>query len=594
MEKSVYCINSRIGIIRFGVFIFTSVCFFSGTAVAVEPASPLDIEQNREKQRQVEQETKRILDARPSKQKEKAEITTPTLLPEGECQTINKIFLYGADQVGDSEQTTLFKEFIGQCLDNEGIAKVARVLQQRYLEGGFITSRVSIKKTQSSLDKGNLELWVLEGYIGEFILGSNTSFDQSRISAAFPVASGDILNIKDLDQGIEQLNRLFSQNFRMQIKPADKSGYSNIILIEILNTEKDSSRHQDKHQFSYSYSNSGSKETGKDLHNLSLTRENLFGFNDVLLFSWQRGTPYESNQKENETLRFSASMPAGYYYYRLNYTDANTVRQVTGNTTFLSKSNINTTQLSINRMISRSQQYKTEVTSNIEYSDRKNFINETLVQTSSRRIASIDLGLNYTHYFNASTLIVTPSIAQGVPWFGAIEDSSTIQENDPHAEYTLFKFYLYFRTRLTDSDLPISFQTSLNIQESSEALYGEKQIVLGGEYSIRGYKENVLSSNSGWTLRNDLIFPVAKISETFKNIKWISPLNAKLFYDTGHGASTAGSASESLSGWGVGLDYQYNGFNFSISHAKALDTSSQFLGEEGWVTYINAGARFTF
>ena len=270
------------------------------------------------------------------------------------------------------------------------------------------------------------------------------------------------------------------------------------------------------------------------------------------------------------------------------------MRQVTATTTFLSKSNIKTAVFNVSRILSRSQQHKFELTGNIEYSDRENLINQTLIETSSRRIASLSLGLNYTKYFPASTLIASPSIEQGVPWFGGIGDSPGITKDDPHAEYTLYKLYIYFRTQLTEGALPISFQTNLNVQQSSDALFGEKQIVLGGEYSIRGYKENILSSDNGWTLRNDLIYPIARLTENPQQNTWLVPFKARLFLDLGHGSSAGSGESESLSGWGVGLDYQYRSFNLSINYAKSLDDSPLFTSDEGWVNYINASIHYTF
>jgi len=525
------------------------------------------------------------------------EINAIILLPQGQCQLIKKIHLYGADQVSQSNYADIFADYTGKCLANEGINKASRALQNWYIEQGFITTRITIKRQQNSLDKGNLEIWVVEGKIG-IIKFNNSDFETSRIRTAFPARSGDLLNIHDLDQGLEQLNRLFSQQFRMQIKPAAKPGFSDVILIEISPTSSTGKPepHDGRQRLSYSINNGGVKDTGEYLNSLNLTRENLAGINDVMNLTWQRGTPYKSGEKENEYLRFSSEMPWGYWFYKFSYNDSSTVRQVVGNNaSFISKSKNKATSLSVNRVMTRSQTSKTELYGNLEFSDRKNFINNTQVLTSSRQTTALNLGYIFTKYLSGATLILTPSISQGTDWFGGSEDAPDIQDNQPHAQFTLLKFYSYYQHQLnTNSTFSFSFQNTFNIQYTNNALYGEKQFVLGGEYSIRGYKENILSTDNGWTLRNDFIIPIGTWSKDWHKKTWLMPLNFKVFYDIGEGYSVANGDRVSLSGWGIGLTYRYNIFSMSVTLADSLQQSDQFISDEGLVNYVNASINYIF
>ncbi len=579
--------------------IITVIIFFPHNAIAVNRVNPLIIEQNREQQKNIDNETRKRLNERPTEGKPKIEVIDILLLPEGQCQIVKQIFPYGADKISQSEIDKIFTPVLNLCLDNTKIKNIANQLQNWYLKSGFITTRVSVKQPQNSFtEKGNLEVWVIEGAIGDFILGKNTTFDISRIKSAFPVRTGNILNIHDLDQGLEQLNSLFSQKFRMQIKPSKRPGYSDIILLEFNSNDtglnfrnNDNTNNQ---RITFNYSNAGVKSTGEDLYNFNYTKENLLGYNDSFSLSWQRAKPANSNK--NETLRFNAKLPLGYWNLKFNYNMGKTIRTIEGNTiSFLSKSNIETTQLSANKVLSRSQKYKFEANSTIEFSKRESLINNTIIQTSSREIFSLDLGLLYTHYFKNSTVIISPTISAGLPFFGALRDDSTVIESQPHAEYNLLKLYTYYRHQfLTSSRYQFSIQNTLNFQYSDTPLFGEKQFVLGGEYSIRGFKENVISSDKGISLRNDLILPVGLWMLPWNTNPALAPINFKLFFDVGNGYPFINGKHESISGWGYGLDYNYRWFTASITRAIALKTTEQYSNDEGWINYLNFSARLSF
>ncbi len=575
--------------------------FYSFGSLAATQVTPPVLEEQREQQRQIDEEIQRRLQQRPSPTAPKIEIEAPVVLLEGQCQTITQVFLYGADHFPERKRKKIYTPYLGRCLDNDGIGKLARSVQEWYLQAGYITTRVNLKQRQSSLDRGNLEMWVIEGRIGRFILGENTAFDESRIKAAFPVTSGDVLNIHDLDQGIEQLNRLFSQSFRMQIRPGERPGFSDIFLIEYSNNNtliKPIKSHPKfgRRQIGYQYNNGGIDATGLHLHNLNFKRENLFGVNDVMSLGWQRGSPYLPKQKENEVVKFDISVPSGYWLYKLNYYSGRTDRTVPGTPSqFQSRGDTATTRLSANKVIYRDKQSKLEGFGNFELSDRRNYINDTLVQVSSRLISSVNVGLVYTRYFAQSTFIVSPTISQGVPWFGALGDTPGKAASDPHAEYTKLALYSFYKRPISiTKNQDVTYEATLSAQYSPLALYGEKQFVIGGEYSVRGFKENVLSDDSGWSVRNDLVFPVGQWTLKAHKSSRIAPLNLKLFADVGKTYSVSGIPAETLAGWGYGMDYHYRWFEFYFNRAISLNSSTIFSATEGWVNYYGLRTKLTF
>lgn len=572
--------------------------FLVGTGLPANAATPTDpsiLDEQRRQQQLRDEEIERRLRERPAPAAPAPEIEAVRLLPEGECQTIRRVFLYGADRLSPRRQRALIRPDVGRCLDNAGLTALVRHIQETYLRAGYITTRIGVKDPQASLDRGNLELWVIEGRIGRFVPGGNSPFDRSRIRAAFPVREGEVLNVHDLDQGIENLNRLFSQSFRMQLQPGTRAGYSDIVLSNEL-----ADRPQDdpagRRQFGYRYGNGGIDATGRDLHSFDFTRENRLGVNDSANFSWQNGMPFAPAEKENVSLRASVSRPLGYWRMDASQSYARTVRLVPGTPVqFRSRGDILTTRLTASRTLDRSQASKWEAGAGFDYSVRDNYINDTLVQVSSRTVAALDAGLTYTRYFGSATFIVNAKLVQGVPWFGALGDTDGLAPSDPHAQYALPTLYLFYRQpiRLTGR-AGLTWESAMNGQYAPVALYGERQFVLGGEYSVRGFKDNALSDDSGVSWRNDFILPVGEWAAGLHQRAALLGLGARLFVDGGHTYSNSGSAMTSLAGWGAGIDYRYRDFSLYVHRAQPLAGSDQFTTPEDWVTYLGLNYRRTW
>lgn len=522
------------------------------------------------------------------------------LLGVGECRRLNSIWLYGADHLPDEIKQNINKTYLHSCVTNTDIQNIIKVLQDWYLNMGFITSRVVLKPRQSSFEVGNLEIYVREGYIDKIILGDNTSFDRRRVYFAFPGLENQILNIKQLDQGIEILNRSFASTISMQIKPSEIPAHSTIILSENKNTSiaipDGLGPYLGRQKLEFTMNNGGSESTGEFLDTTSFERDNLFGLDDNLQLSWTNSSPSKKEEKQNTNQSARYSMPLGKWDFTLAKYNGFNVRTVDGKiTTFTSSGDSLSYNLDIKRLLYRDKYSKYDIKLTAKSSDKKNYINQTLVEVSSRKMSSLELGANASWFAPTTTYIILPSIVAGMPWFNSITDPKDIKPSDPHAEYTLYKLYVnIYKQLLTKTHWPITYSFSLNGQSTQDVLYSENQFILGGEYSVRGYKNNVLSGDVGWSMRNDITLPIGKWVSNGNTPKPIYPISFKMFYDYGEVQTISDHKSDRLEGYGWGLEYQYRWFSLNYSQALALRQSEQFTDPEGWVQYYSAGFKFSF
>ncbi len=116
--------------------------------------------------------------------------------------------------------------YVDKDLSLSDINKLIHAMNQALMARGFSTSRITIP--EQNLSSGNLRLVLLVGYINtvRFAEGSDTLYWKNL----FPFHEGDILNVRDIEQGIEQAKRLPSQDISVQLLPSEQPQMKDLVL----------------------------------------------------------------------------------------------------------------------------------------------------------------------------------------------------------------------------------------------------------------------------------------------------------------------------------------------------------------------------
>ena len=142
-------------------------------------------------------------------------------------------------------------------------------MNQALMARGFSTSRIVVP--EQNLSSGELRLVLQIGYIGtvRFAEGSDMLYWKNL----FPFHEGDILNVRDIEQGIEQAKRLPSQDISVKLLPSDQPQRTDVVL-----TVK-----RGKNFYStISVDDSGLEDTGKLQWYTSIGIDQPFHKNDLL------------------------------------------------------------------------------------------------------------------------------------------------------------------------------------------------------------------------------------------------------------------------------------------------------------------------
>lgn len=457
-----------------------------GIALAA-PLSPADrntIQQQQqqlldESQRQRESLERSVVVPRPV-------LPDSTATPQGPCFAISRIELTGANLLSPLVKERLVAPWLNHCLDIAGLNTLTNAVSDWYISRGYITSRAFL--TEQDLSGGVLHLAVLEGKLQHIRL---EGVPDRTLKMTFPGLEGKILNLRDIEQGMEQLNRVRQRPVEIEILPGDRQGYSVVNLTATPEFPLSGS---------VSFDNSGQKSTGTGQLNGALYGNNLLGLADKWFISGGRSSDF-SNSKDAQNFAAGVSIPYGYGLLDYSYSWSNYLSTIDNNGyLWRSTGDTETHRLTGSWVFFRNGDIKTGVSAGITHRINRNYLDDVLLATSSRKLSSVSLGINHTQKIASGVATLNPTFTQGVPWLGA-EDDNDKQGDVPKAEFRKWSLNGSFQHPVADK---LWWLTSVYFQWSPDRLYGSECLTLGGETSVRGFKEQYISGDNGGYWRNEL------------------------------------------------------------------------------------------
>ncbi|ORM90225.1 ShlB/FhaC/HecB family hemolysin secretion/activation protein [Pantoea cypripedii] len=404
----------------------------------------------------------------------------------GPCFPVHHIEIRNTTLISTRQQQALTASYINQCLNLAKINSLVHDISDWYMQRGYITSRAFI--SEQDLSQGQLIIPVLEGKLDAIRLDGKHPL---MLAMAFPGLEGRILNLRDIEQGMEQINRVRSTPVQIEILPSPRVGYSVVNLTE---------HPEFPLSASLGFDNSGQKSTGVGQLTASLVGNNLLGLADRWFVSGGRSSAF-SDWRDAQNLQTGVSVPYGYGLLDYSYSWSNYHSNFVNNgfTWFSSGDNI-AHRLNGSWVLFRNGDIKTGVQLGLNHYSSRNYLNDTLLESSSRKITSIQFGINHTQKIFGGIATLNPTFSRGMPWFEAESDAGKTGDL-PKAEFRKWSISASFQRPVTSK---LWWLSSLYAQWSPDRLYGSERLTIGGESSVRGFKEQYLSGDSGGYLRNEL------------------------------------------------------------------------------------------
>ena len=164
---------------------------------------------------------------------------------------------------------------------------------------------------------------------------------------------GELLNLRHLEQGLEQMKRVPSQDIDMELVPGSQPGETNVVIKRRLTRPW---------RVFVTADDAGFDATGKYQGTVALAADNILGINDLFSGTFGRGLSGDSAESGTRAGSFYYSWPYGYWTFSLGASESTYHQTVQGtNQNFILSGETRQYDARIHRIVHRFQQGKTGV-----------------------------------------------------------------------------------------------------------------------------------------------------------------------------------------------------------------------------------------
>lgn len=546
-----------------------------GAPFAVRAQSAQDIERAQQQSQQIIQQQQQ--QDRLRREQEELRQHTPsgeslTPLPaapaapagKAACSFVKAIDLDGATRIDSATKAALVKPYLDKCLSLVDINRLIADVTNAYIERGFVTTRIYIP--QQNVGSGTLSLKVVEGRVESIRLEPPGS---ASLVTAFPGIVGSVLNLRDLEQGTDQINRLTSNTSHIDIAPGSEPGES-VLLV------KDEVRK--RWLVSAGMDNSGSASTGYDTTTLSASADDFAGWNDYFNLSARHSEAGVDSERHSDGGSVYWNVPYGYWNFSAAVNAFHYGSVVNSQaTSFDTDGTSNEETFKAERMLYRDQSIKWGASADLTLKQTWNAIAGERIVASSADLSLLDVGTNVTWARPGTLFSVNAGFTAGMDGLGATEDEADRPTGAPRAQYVKSTYGASLLQLFRMGELPLSLQSSLYGQHSSEPLYGTEQLAIGSLYSVRGFRLDSLSGSTGFYERNDLGIPLT-LARVFGHGMPEGQIRPYVGLDYGR-VNGVGS----LDGWTLGVDVNYSRVSVQLAYSQPISAPSFLPNEHGWL-----------
>jgi len=523
-----------------------------------------------EEQRQQERERalRQKLEVQPDVRRQAPQVSAGRLpTEESPCFRIDRILLEGPSaelfQWALAAADPADDPATGRCLGGAGINQVMARVQNAIIARGYVTTR--ILAAPQDLKQGRLTLTVVPGRIRAIRFADGSS-SRATLRNAVPARAGDLLNLHDIEQALENFKRVPTAEADIQIVPADgpdaQPGQSDLVIAW---------KQERVWRLAASLDNSGSKHTGKYQGNFTLSFDHPFTLNDLFYVSLNHdlggggggGGGGDSGSKGTRGYTVHYEVPYGYWLFGLTSSYYDYHQSVLGATqTYIYSGDSQNSEVRLSRGLYRDAARKIGAYVRGWQRTSSNAVDDTEIEVQRRRMAGWEMGLTQRELIGAGTLDASLAYRHGTGML-----SSLAAPEQAFGEGTSRPVII-----TADAQLALPFKAAGQSwrytgtwrgQWNRTPLVPQDRFSIGNCYTVRGFDgEITLMGDRGWLLRNDLGLGLGQSGQELY-----------LGLDVGAvgGQATNGLTGQHLAGAGLGLrGGGYKGFTWDLFAGRPL------------------------
>ncbi len=448
---------------------------------------------------------------------------------------VRKVIVRGSTVFSARELAEITKPYENRELTSEDLEAVRRALTIHYINSGYINSGAIIPD-QVVVD-GMLTLQIIEGELTQIEVEGNKWFADAFIRDRLALGAGPPLNIVPLQQRL-QLLQLDTRIERIgaELRPGVKPGES----VLIVNVEEEI-------PFSawVALNNYQSPSVGAERGLATLAHRNLTGYGDILSFTYGRSEGLDPQIDVWYLRPLTARDTTGLFRYRKN--DFDVVRRPFEALEVESESDIY--ELTFRHPFYRSLNQEFALALTGEHLRNKTrllgepFSFATGAVEGESVVTAFRFYQEWTYRTQSRVLAARSRFSLGTELLDATINPSGI----PDSQFFSWLYQFQWAEILKPWDVQMFFR--MDSQLSDDPLLPLEQIAVGGRYTVRGYRENLLVTDQALIASLEFRIPVVRKK------RWADYLQLIPFADYGRAwnKDRPTLSPKSISSIGVGL-----------------------------------------
>ena len=454
--------------------------------------------------------------------KNKVETESSKQSAQGEAITfeLKKIVTDESAVLTDAELDAIIKPYQGQQVQLSDIYAIVEKINALYNDKGYVTCRAFLPP--QTIEDGTVKLLLIEGKTGNTLVAGNKYTKTKYITNRLHLAEGEIANVKQLNKDLLLFNATNSTQLRIVLKAGEKPGTTDY-EITVYEPKRDN--------WTIFEDNAGSESSGEYRTGLFFNTKSLSGNCDALSL----GTVLSEGTKAANVM-YSRSLGRSGTKMNLLYS-TNATEVVKGDYEDKIKGHANSYAIGLVQPLLVNETTRTELSldfnsqkSKTDWLEgfRRNMVDDT--------VQDVALGFAMTNYGTSHVFYQKHSYVSGH------SESTPDMFSESSQNFGFYKFNGMYQKLYAAGQM---WNLRADAQWSgSEGMVSSRQFYMGGMYSVRGYKENYLGGDSGFTFSAEYAVPVIN-----KNT------SAFTFFDYGHvyGNGQSDDQHNVLASVGLGL-----------------------------------------
>ncbi|CAN7603348.1 ShlB/FhaC/HecB family hemolysin secretion/activation protein [Polaromonas sp. LjRoot131] len=299
-----------------------------------------------------------------------------------------------------------------RCLGTDGIKLLTQRMQDAVVARGFTTTAVLLAQQDLKASQA-LTFTIIPGRVHAIRFAEPAS-PRGNAWNAMPLKPGDVLNLRDLEQAIENFRRVPSAQAEIVVEPVQGApGRSDLVI-----------RYQQPRPFRLSLSadDSGTKTTGKYQGSMTFSYDNWWTLNDLFYVTVNHdlgGGAAGERGTRGGVVHYS--VPYGYWLLGVTASRSNYHQNVVGpSQTYTYSGTSDTAEIKLSRLVYRDASRKTTLSLKGWQRKSKNFIDDYELEPQRRATGGWAFDIGHKEFILEAVLEGNLAYKRGTGAFGSL------------------------------------------------------------------------------------------------------------------------------------------------------------------------------